>query len=54
MRMAGLLDRLRSEMNGAQSLERIREVAAETERLMREENSDWFGVMRFHNMELIT
>jgi len=41
-------------MNNAVSLERVREVAAETERIMREENSDWFGVMRFHDMELIT
>ena len=24
------------------------------EQVMREENSDWFGVMRFHDMELIT
>jgi hypothetical protein len=29
-------------------------VAAATEQVMREENSDWFGVMRFHDMELIT
>ena len=34
--------------------EQVREVAAETEQVMREENSDWFGVMRFHDMELIT
>ena len=53
-RMAGLLARLREEMSRAASLERVREVAAETERVMREENSDWFGVMRFYDMELIT
>ena len=29
-------------------------MARETERVMREENSDWFGVMRFHDIELIT
>lgn len=38
----------------AESLEELRKAAAETERIMREENSDWFGVMRFHDMELIT
>ena len=36
------------------TLEQVREVAAETERIMREEHSDSFGVMRFHDMELIT
>lgn len=53
-RMAGMLEHLETDMSQAHSLERIREVAAETERLMREENNDWFGVMRFHDMELIT
>jgi len=53
-RMAGMLERLESDMSRAHSLEEIREVAAATERLMREENNDWFGVMRFHDMELIT
>ena len=38
----------------ATTIEQIREVAAATEQVMREENSDWFGVMRFHDMELIT
>ena len=52
-RMVGLLDQLKSDMDHASSLARIREVAAETERVMREENSDWFGVMRFHDVELI-
>ena len=32
----------------------IHEVAADAEQLMRAENSDWFGVMRFHDVELIT
>ena len=53
-RMAGLLEQLKADMDQAPSLAQIREVAAGTERLMREENSDWFGVMRFHDMELIT
>jgi hypothetical protein len=35
-------------------IEQVRDVAAATEQIMREENSDWFGVMRFHDMELIT
>ena len=41
-------------MTAATTLEQVREVAAATEQVMREENSDWFGVMRFHDMELIT
>jgi hypothetical protein len=53
-RMAVLLTQLREEMGQAASFERVKEVAAETERILREENSDWFGVMRFHDMELIT
>jgi hypothetical protein len=28
-------------------------VAANVERSMREESNDWFGVMRFHDIELI-
>ena len=36
------------------TLEQVREIAAETEQIMHEENSDWFVVMRFHDMELIT
>lgn len=53
-RMAVLLVQVREEMAQAASLEQVREVAAQTEQIMREENSDWFGVMRFHDMELIT
>ena len=52
--MAGVLTQVEAEMREATTLEQVREVAAETERVMREENSDWFGVMRFHDMELIT
>ena len=53
-RMAELLVQLQEQMGQAESLERIRQIAADTERIMREESSDWFGVMRFHDMELIT
>jgi hypothetical protein len=53
-RMAKILTKLRRQMLSADSLERVRVLAAETEQIMREENSDWFGVMRFHDMELIT
>jgi hypothetical protein len=53
-RMEGLLKQVQRDMDGAASLDQVRKVAAETEQLMREENSDWFGVMRFHDMELIT
>lgn len=53
-RMTLLLERLKEEMDRARSLETVRRVAADAERVMREENSDWFGVMRFFDVELIT
>jgi hypothetical protein len=53
-RMAGVLTQAQRDMADATTLEQVRQVAAETEQIMREENSDWFGVMRFHDMELIT
>jgi len=53
-RMAGVLAQVQAQMTDAATIERVREVAAATEQVMREENSDWFGVMRFHDMELIT
>ncbi len=53
-RMAGVLAQVHREMADATTLEQVQKVAAETEQVMREENSDWFGVMRFHDMELIT
>lgn len=53
-RMASRLAQLQYRMNEAQSLTQIRQVAANVERSMREESSDWFGVMRFHDIELIT
>jgi SMODS and SLOG-associating 2TM effector domain 1 len=53
-RMAGVLAQVQAEMTDATTIEQVRDVAAATEQIMREENSDWFGVMRFHDMELIT
>ena len=53
-RMAGVLAQVQAEMTSATTIEQVRDVAAATEQIMREENSDWFGVMRFHDMELIT
>jgi SMODS and SLOG-associating 2TM effector domain 1 len=53
-RMAGVLTQVQAEMTDATTIEQVREAAAATEQVMREENSDWFGVMRFHDMELIT
>jgi hypothetical protein len=53
-RMAGLLRQLDTDMGRADSVTGIHEIAADAEQLMRAENSDWFGVMRFHDVELIT
>jgi hypothetical protein len=53
-RMAGLLRQLEADMSRADSITVIHEIAADAEQLMRAENSDWFGVMRFHDVELIT
>jgi hypothetical protein len=53
-RMAGLLRQLGDDMSRAGSIGEIHEIAADAEQLMRAENSDWFGVMRFHDVELIT
>jgi hypothetical protein len=53
-RMAVLLRQLEGDLSRAQSIEWIHEIAADAERVMRAENSDWFGVMRFHDVELIT
>jgi hypothetical protein len=52
--MAGVLAQVRANMSDATELKDVQGVARETERVMREENSDWFGVMRFHDIELIT
>ncbi len=53
-RMAGVLAQVEREMADATTLKHVQKIAAETEQIMREENSDWFGAMRFHDMELIT
>jgi hypothetical protein len=53
-RMAGLLRQLDADMSRAVSITVIHKIAADAEHLMRAENSDWFGVMRFHDVELIT
>jgi len=53
-RMVAQLAQLQDQMNEAESLAQIRQIAANVERSMREESNDWFGVMRFHDIELIT
>jgi SMODS and SLOG-associating 2TM effector domain 1 len=53
-RMVTQLGQLQDQMNKAQTLPQIRQVAANVERSMREESNDWFGAMRFHDIELIT
>ena len=54
LRMTSLLRRLGDLMRQAGTLPEIRHIAADVERVMREESNDWFGVMRFHDVELIT
>ncbi len=53
-RMETLLRQLRKQMESAQDLAHVQLIATEVERTMREEANDWFGVMRFHDVELIT
>lgn len=53
-RMVTLLGQLHKRMNDAQDLAQVQATAVEVERVMREESHDWFGVMRFHDVELIT
>ncbi len=53
-RMRRLLEDLQAEMEAAAGVARIRETAADVERILREESNDWFGVMRLHDIELIT
>lgn len=53
-RMVTQLTQLQYQMSTAESLTQIRHIAANVERSMREESNDWFGVMRFHDIELIT
>jgi hypothetical protein len=53
-RMVTHLGKLQDQMNKAQTLPQIRQVAVNVERSMREESNEWFGAMRFHDIELIT
>ena len=53
-RMVALLNQLASHLEGATSLAAVHKLALDVERVTREENGDWFGVMRFEDMELIT
>ena len=53
-RMVDRLAQLGYQMDEAQSLSQIRQIAVNVERSMREESHDWFGAMRFHDIELIT
>lgn len=53
-RMHKLLKTLQLEMEAAVGMARIQEIAGDVERILREESNDWFGVMRLHDIELIT
>jgi hypothetical protein len=52
-RMVTQLAQLQYQMDEADTLQQIRQISANMERSMREEATDWFGVMRFHDIELI-
>lgn len=49
-----MLAQVQADMTGATTIEQVRDVAAATEQVMREENTDWLIIMRFHDIELIT
>jgi hypothetical protein len=51
--MVTQLAQLQFQMDQAESLQQIRHIAENVERSMREEASDWFGEMRFCDIELI-
>lgn len=51
-RTAMRLETLRPRMEAAATLDEVRATALETERLLREEASDWFGVVRLREAEL--
>jgi len=53
-RMVTLLKQLARRMDEAEDLQQVQLIAANVEQVMREESNDWFGVMRFHDIELIT
>jgi hypothetical protein len=52
-RMARRLRTLRRDMADATDAATVGAVAVAVEAVMREENSDWFGVTRFHDIELV-
>jgi hypothetical protein len=54
IRMADLLGQLRQRMDRASELAQVQEICTAMERITREENGDWFGVMRFHDVDLIS
>ena len=51
-RMAHYLDGISARLKTAPDMDTVREIAAEAEDLMLDENRDWFVVMRFHPIEL--
>jgi hypothetical protein len=51
-RMAHYLQSTKMRMEAAPDIETVREIAAEAEGLMLEENRDWFVVLKFHDFEL--
>jgi len=52
--MVTRLNQLAQRMAEAEDLEQVQLIAANAEQVMREESNDWFGVLRFHDIELIT
>jgi len=50
--MAHYLGSISARLGTAPDMETVRAIAAEAEDLMFDENRDWFGVMRFHPIEL--
>ena len=51
-RMAHYLEGISTRLKTAPDMDTVREIAAEAEDLMLDENRDWFVVMRFHPIEL--
>jgi hypothetical protein len=52
--MATRLRALRRQMRAAKDLAALQSVAMEVEHAIRQENSAWLGVVRFHDLELVT
>ena len=51
-RMAHYLKDIKTRMEAAPNMDTVRQIAAEAEDLMLDENRDWFVVMKFHPFEL--